>query len=82
MEEPVDFLHRTIQDFPGDQCICQLEAVLSTRFVLPISLCRIFLIFLKYQLQHNLNTKQQYNSMIGLVDDLLYYTREAEKHEL
>ncbi|KAG4269328.1 hypothetical protein FPRO04_12017 [Fusarium proliferatum] len=82
LQQPVDFLHRTVRDFLRDQYIRQLEAVLSTQFVPPISLCRIFLFFLKKQHQHNLNTKQQYNSMIGLVDELLYYAREAEKHEL
>ncbi|KAF5983799.1 hypothetical protein FCOIX_3015 [Fusarium coicis] len=82
LEQPVDFLHRTVRDFLRDQYIRQLEAVVNARFVPPISLCRIFLFFLKKQHQHNLNTKQQYNSMIGLVDELLYYAREAENHEL
>ncbi|KAJ4059318.1 hypothetical protein NW763_006751 [Fusarium oxysporum] len=81
LEQPVDFLHRTVRDFLRDQYIHQLEKVLNARFVPPISLCRIFLFFLKKQHQHNLNTKQ-YNSMIGLVDELLYYAREAENHEV
>ncbi|KAF4946460.1 hypothetical protein FGADI_11098 [Fusarium gaditjirri] len=82
LEQPVDFLHRTVRDFLRDQYIRQLEGLLTTQFIPPISLCRIFLFFLKKQHQHNLTAEQQYNSMIGLVDELLYYAREAEKHEL
>ncbi|EWG35843.1 hypothetical protein FVEG_14572 [Fusarium verticillioides 7600] len=82
LEQPVNFLHRTVRGFLRDQYIRQLEAVVNTHFVPPISLCRIFLFFLKKQYQHNLNTKRQYNSMMGLVDELLYCAREAENHEL
>lgn len=46
-----------------------------------MSLCRIMLFFLKKQPRRDLASSEHYNRIIGLVDDLLYYAREAEIHE-
>ncbi|KAM0553336.1 hypothetical protein ACHAPJ_007349 [Fusarium lateritium] len=81
LTQPVDFLRRTVRDFLRDQYHRQLEDLLKNPFVPPVSLCRIMLFFLKKQPHENLDTPQNYNRMIGLVDELLYYAREAEKHE-
>ncbi|RSM00237.1 hypothetical protein CDV31_011858 [Fusarium ambrosium] len=79
--QPVDFLHRTVRDFLRDWFQDDLYKELKSTFVPPISLCRIMLFFLKKQPQGELNSPKHYNRMIGLVDELLYYAREAEKHD-
>ncbi|VUC24312.1 unnamed protein product [Clonostachys rosea] len=78
--QPVDFLHRTVRDFLRDWFHDKLEEQLTESFVPPISLCRIMLFFLKKQPQDNLLSQKHYIRMIALVDELLYYAREAEKH--
>ncbi|RSL98908.1 hypothetical protein CEP52_010038 [Fusarium oligoseptatum] len=79
--QPVDFLHRTVRDFLRDWFQDDLYKELKSTLVPPISLCRIMLFFLKKQPQGELNSPKHYNRMIGLVDELLYYAREAEKHD-
>jgi hypothetical protein len=78
--QPVDFLHRTVRDFLRDWFQDKLEEEIKESFVPPISLCRIMLFFLKKQPQDHLSHLIHYNRMIALVDELLYYAREAEKH--
>lgn len=82
LSDPVDFLHRTVRDFLRDWYHDELRKELTKPFIPPISLCRIMLFFLKKQPQKNLRSPKHYNSMIGLVDELLYYAREVERHEL
>ncbi|KAF5623040.1 hypothetical protein F52700_10352 [Fusarium sp. NRRL 52700] len=91
LDQPVDFLHRTVRDFLKDQYYNTLQLMSKSKesptFIPPISLCRIILFFLKKQpgfkdlSVHDSGFKDGCNRMIGLVDELLYYARESEKHE-
>ncbi|CAG9976002.1 unnamed protein product [Clonostachys byssicola] len=78
--QPVDFLHRTVRDFLRDWFQDKLEEELKESFVPPVSLCRIMLFFLKKQPQGHSSSLVHYNRMTALVDELLYYAREAENH--
>lgn len=79
--QSVDFLHRTVRDFLMDSYQNDLTKELKAPFVAPISLCRIILFFLKKQPRHDPRSPAHLNRMIGLVDELLCYAREAEIHE-
>lgn len=77
----VDLLHRTVRDFLQD---CYYEDLLnkleSSNFKPCLSLCRIMLYFLKKQpttSRYNENN----NKTMALVDELLYYAHEVERHD-
>lgn len=83
---PVDFLHRTVRDFLQD---CYLENLKSkvnpnSNFNPSISLCKVMLYFLKKHAgatDSGLKDADSLNSIISVVDQLLYYAHEAEIHE-
>ncbi|KAH6955665.1 hypothetical protein BKA56DRAFT_503443 [Ilyonectria sp. MPI-CAGE-AT-0026] len=79
---PVDFLHRTVRDFLKDCYYQQLVSELVIPFNPPISLCRMMLFLLKKQPSGDFRRVVARNRLISLVDELLYYAREAEKLEI
>ncbi|KAJ3502479.1 hypothetical protein NM208_g16719 [Fusarium decemcellulare] len=78
---PVDFLHRTVRDFLRDCYYKQLISELIIEFNPPISLCRMMLFLLKKQPGGDFRKAAARNRLVSLVDELLYYAREAEKLE-
>jgi hypothetical protein len=78
LSRPVDFLHRTVRDFLRDCYFKQLRAELAHDFNAPLSLCRMMLYLLKKQ-PRGFHTPAAKNRLVSLVDEFLYYAREAEK---
>lgn len=78
LSRPVDFLHRTVRDFLRDCYFNQLKSELTHEFNAPMSLCRMMLYLLKKQ-PHDFHTTAAQNRLVSLVDEFLYYAREAEK---
>lgn len=81
LRHPVDFLHRTVRDFLQDCYYGQLISELTLDFNPPISLCRMILFFLKKQPRDDFRTPAAQNRLVSLVDEFLYYAREAERQE-
>lgn len=79
----VDFLHRTVRDFLQDCYLQDLKAELKSSFSPSISLCRVMLYFLKKHPETTGFGSKDANSLnriIIIVDQVLYYAREAERH--
>lgn len=80
---PVDFLHRTVRDFLQDCYLENLKAELKSSFNPSLSLCRVMLYFLKKHPERagfRAKDKKSINSIINVVDQVLYYAREAERY--
>ncbi|PHH91794.1 hypothetical protein CDD83_10290 [Cordyceps sp. RAO-2017] len=81
LSHPVDFLHRTVRDFLQDCYYKKLEEALVSPFDPLASLCKMTLFLLKGlpDARTDLRQKASINGIVGLVDELLYYTHELEK---
>lgn len=81
---PVDFLHRTVRDFLQDCYRKNLMEELNSSFNPSLSLCKVMLYFLKKHAgttDSGLKDANSLNSIISVVDQLLYYAHEAEIHD-
>jgi hypothetical protein len=78
LSHSVDFLHRTVRDFLRDCYHDQLQGHLKANFDPLMSLCKIYLCFLKGLSIDNFRDPDTVNKVIGLTDELLYYAHEVE----
>lgn len=81
---PVDFLHRTVRDFLQDCYLKDLKARLKSSFNPSLSLCKVMLYLLKKHsgtADSGLKDADSLNSIITVVDQLLYHAHEAETHD-
>ncbi|GKZ40081.1 hypothetical protein AbraIFM66950_002273 [Aspergillus brasiliensis] len=74
----VDFLHRTVRDFLRDNHDGKLREGAGLTFNPTSSLCHLTLVLLKRFPVHN-EFRANINRIIQLVDEILYYSHEAEK---
>lgn len=73
----VDFLHRTVRDFLRDNYRNELRRRAGEQFNPTGSLCSILLALIK-RLPLSKDFRLHLNQLFGLVDELVYYSREIE----
>jgi hypothetical protein len=78
LSHSVDFMHRTVRDFLRDCYHDELKSQLKSDFNPFVSLCKIYLAFLKGVTFDNFGDCGSVNKIIGLTDEFLYYAHEAE----
>lgn len=81
LQNPVDFIHRTVRDFLQGCYYAQLEQVVAPLpgFDPLVSLCRMTLFALKSLPEPASGCRVLIDYVIYLTDDLLYYAHEIEK---